>query len=618
MNDFLPEIVIILLLSAMWFYIHVLQKEISSCSRYLKGILQGGQPRSISGRLVPRLAELVDLTERIQALAFRLDLLDSRRESSLSLMEFVRPVTAPCVSIDSKEGQESQSSLEDFVGVIQQRFLCRTALAIISSENRPVVFSLSPRNMVVEQALISHYSDHLIYGNEQHFGLSRSGHNDELDRTLNTFGFYSFISQPLKIRTPTGPKRGILWLGYGNENPPSEAEIRKSPAVADALSYHISSREYLASASTRALQAAHSEKQKSEFFTFVSHDIKSPLHNVIAVLHLLDAQKQKHEDEELIQAALTNCTRLSELVEDIISFSRYQAGSLQPRIRRHELSDLSLEVTESYKVAAKVKGLLLTFESDEKPQYGLVDGHDFKRILSNLISNAIKYTAHGRVHIGVRGTSSYIEIRVEDSGCGMTPDQIAKAFIPFSRFDGTQEGSGLGLPLTKILTEQNHGSIEAVSKPGQGSIFTVRFPCSERQLALSCSTTPEFSGFNPGHLPILLIDDDRESVTSLQRGLIQAGWEVFGCCSLSEAFEEIERRDYPIIISDLNMPDGGAYRLLEELAIREKQCKVFILTGQSSQQIGHLAYPAHVLEKPLLATELSRELLRLTGGLLRG
>jgi nitrogen-specific signal transduction histidine kinase len=611
MNDLSPEIVIILLLSTMWLYVHIVQKQICSCSDYLKGLLQGIPPGKMSGKLVPQYSEFVDLTEKIQALGFRLDLLDSRREPSLSLIEFVRPMTTHSVSLDSREGQESQSSFEDFLSLIHQRFLCRSALVIISSNSRPLVLTISPKNMVVEQALIAHYSDYLTYETEQYFGLSRGEHNDELGRTLHTFGFYSFISQPLIIRTPTGQKRGVLWLGYGNENPPSEAEIRRSPAVADALSYYISSREYLASASTRALQAAHSEKQKSDFFTFMSHDIKSPLHNVVAVLHLLDAQRQKLEDDDLIQAALANCTRLSELVDDIISFSQYQSGSLQPCIRRHELSDLSLEVTESYKVAAKMKGLNLAFESDEKPQYGLVDRRDFKRILSNLISNAIKYTTSGKVHVSVRGTPTHIKIGVEDSGRGMTADQATKAFIPFSRFDGTQEGSGLGLPLTKILAEQNGGNIEVMSQPGRGSIFTVCLPRSECRPDSSSCIFQKIPTSSTKGFPILLVDDDQESVASLQRGLMQAGWEVSGCSSLSDALREIERRDYPIIISDLHMPQGGAYRLLEELAIKDRQCEVFILTGQSSQHIGNLAYPARILEKPLLATDLSRELLRI-------
>jgi signal transduction histidine kinase/CheY-like chemotaxis protein len=601
----LPEIGVVLLLTTFLYYLRSTSREVKQLAEALDSILVEGTASTIRRSSSSKL--LFPLTEKLKALTYRLDVLENQKQPTLSLMELALP-HSPTLSSDPHN-----SSIETFLTFIQGRFSCKSAIAIfLAEEGSPEIFTVNPRNRTVEDAVSTHYLDFLSGDNNTPFGLALVSNLTSFDRTLHTFGYNSFITRPLEVRGTGCNQRGILWLGYGSGNPPSQVEIKRSESLADALSYHTSSNALLANASDKANKAETSEKEKSEFLTFVSHDIKSPLHNVTAVLHLLELQQPTKEGEELIEAALINCSRLSELVEDIISFSQYQAGCLQPTAYTCEVSELVLEVAESYKVVARMKGLGLSFDAPENHTYTRADKNHIKRILSNLISNSIKYSDTGTIQISITNSGNKIKIDVRDNGKGMTTEQLEKVFIPFSRFDGSQEGSGLGLPLSKILAEQNGGTLTALSSPEKGSLFSLNLPEIKVPISLpfkNPSTDKQMLLSTP--LPVLVVDDDREVVESLCRGLEVDGWLPQGAVSVEEALQKLASAYYPLIVTDLNMPQGGAHRILEELARLQTYSEVVILSGESKLWLNSLPYPAKHLEKPILASDLSRELHRL-------
>jgi two-component system sensor histidine kinase EvgS len=237
-----------------------------------------------------------------------------------------------------------------------------------------------------------------------------------------------------------------------------------------------------------------------------------------------------------------------------------------------------------------------------------VDRVQLKRILSNLISNAFKYTEAGSVEVRVTGgtqESGMSEIVVEDTGLGMTQEQIGKLFTPFTRFHTERaEGIGLGLALTKSLVELNDGTILVSSQAGSGTSCSLTFPCvSEEQLSASgISNHFEKRGTSISSLlpqfVALIVDDDRDSVDSLARVLSTRGISVQRAYSVSQARRVLAETSIGIIITDFRMPDGGLSALLQPMPERLMPPYV-VLTGEAHLQLPAEYSPAAILSKPV-------------------
>ena len=221
----------------------------------------------------------------------------------------------------------------------------------------------------------------------------------------------------------------------------------------------------------------------NEALSRVSHELRTPLNAILGFGELLSLDQLSESQRESVEQILAGGRHLLALVEDLLDLSRVAAGNLQL-----EPTPVDIEAEIARTVAligplAAEKSLSVDVESAGRPLFALADRRRLKQVLLNLISNAIKYNRPGgsiTLSVAPDGIDT-VRIEVRDTGAGMTDAQLRRLFVPFERLDAAVhgiEGHGLGLAMSKALTEAMGGAIEAASTPGAGSVFTLNLPVS--------------------------------------------------------------------------------------------------------------------------------------------
>jgi CheY-like chemotaxis protein/anti-sigma regulatory factor (Ser/Thr protein kinase) len=242
------------------------------------------------------------------------------------------------------------------------------------------------------------------------------------------------------------------------------------------------------------------------------------------------------------------------------------------------------------------------------------------QILTNLLSNAIKFTPKtGMVRITAQREGDVIAIAVADTGVGIAAEDVPRLFNEFERIgDGRSrraEGTGLGLALTRGLVELHRGTIEVESTPGRGSTFTVRIPVAKRPSVGGVAGETIHPPFGPAaddaHT-VLLVEDDVLSQKLAHAVLSRRGYIVSVAASLPEARAVLRHIVPTIIVTDIEFPDGGGKRLLEELRADKRTAKIPVIAmtahamdGEREQllQSGFDAY----ISKPIAIDDLARQ-----------
>lgn len=420
-----------------------------------------------------------------------------------------------------------------------------------------------------------------------------------LDSVMLQFGLGHSLCFPFEHYEEGRRVRALLWLGYSEVRPPFEIEQARAEKFAKRLSCELKSNIRLSEMEARVWEAESKNQQKSEYIAHVSHDIRSPLNNIKSILGLLSYEMEQQPNiQELIEIALTNCTNLAEIVEDVLDYAKHQAGQLTARNESFSLVQIVEQVIAGFSVSARLKGLDLKFSHDRSSTFFIYgDKRHIKRVVSNLVSNAIKYTDRGEVELTLlsSGSGSCI-LTVRDTGIGMEPDLVQEIFKPFHRGNHKEiEGVGLGLALAKILLELSSARVVVSSEVGVGSEFTVIFPVnqvkeqegylSQRVIQVGASDSLENahllidpnSACKTGHL--LIIDDDSDCVETLARNLRLDGFRVTEALSLRDAFNIMNFEKPDLILTDAKMAGGGVEKVLKVVAARYPGLPVIVISG---------------------------------------
>lgn len=223
------------------------------------------------------------------------------------------------------------------------------------------------------------------------------------------------------------------------------------------------------------IKAEESDRLKSAFLANMSHEIRTPLNAIVGFSKLLMHAESVEEKSQYAEIIDRNSEMLLNLFNDILDLSSLEAGSLKFNIRPIKLIDICLQLEQQflYKTQSNVK---LTLDDVDTDMYASGDWNRIIQIISNLLSNAAKFTPKGEIHFGYREKEDFVEFYVKDSGIGIAPEKAASIFRRFGKVNDFIQGTGLGLTLCRMLVEKMGGRIWLRSQEGKGSRFYFTLP----------------------------------------------------------------------------------------------------------------------------------------------
>ncbi|MFN6963855.1 MAG: ATP-binding protein [Pyrinomonadaceae bacterium] len=388
-------------------------------------------------------------------------------------------------------------------------------------------------------------------------------------------------------------------------------------------------------AARRDAEAAN--RAKDEFLAVLSHELRTPLHAIGGWLSLLRAGQLDRSDRDRAFATIERAVAAqNELVNDLLDISRIAAGKLELESAPVDLHSIVADAAQDLQPDAAAAGQRLVADIDETA--GVIDGDAsaLRRVMTNLISNAIKFTPSGgtvsvslRRQPGADGRSPEAVIEVADTGEGIAADFLPFIFDRFRQADSSSRrrhgGLGLGLAIARHLVEQHGGTIEAFSDgPGKGTTFTVRLPVASGHTAGDAKRGSTAEGrAASGRLSnarVLVVDDDRDALEMLSLVLASHGASVHCVDHAAAARSALASDRFDLLISDIGMPGSDGYDLIravrEELRLKPQELPAIALSGYTSVEDRERAFAAgfqlHV-SKPVELADFPAAVISLLG-----
>ncbi|SFU40453.1 hybrid sensor histidine kinase/response regulator [Pseudoduganella namucuonensis] len=309
-------------------------------------------------------------------------------------------------------------------------------------------------------------------------------------------------------------------------------------------------------------QADQANQAKSRYIAGISHEIRTPLNSILGYAQLLDNDPSIPDHrQQAIRVIRGSGEHLLSLIEGTLDIARIEGGKLSFDVKEVKFPDFVGQLVRMFEQQAASKGLAFRYElTGELPRVVRADRKRLGQILINILGNAVKFTERGGIVFRLRYARDMASFEVEDSGPGILPDEVEKIFEPFSRGSASDNagapGTGLGLPISKMLTQLMGGELSLKSTPGTGSVFQIKLLLPRVHAEAREDETPELvrTGYAGRRRRIMVVDNERVDRELLVNILAPLGFDMAQADSGNDCVNRYAAFHPDLILMDLAMP----------------------------------------------------------------
>ena len=397
--------------------------------------------------------------------------------------------------------------------------------------------------------------------------------------------------------------------------------------------------------------AEQANRAKSDFLANMSHEIRTPMNAILGFSQLVQETQLTSRQREYLDNVQTASKSLLRLLNDILDYSKIEAGHLEIVVEPFDLRELMQGVMELFSFQARDKGLSMQLEIDPATPFFLMgDAMRLRQVLVNLVGNAVKFTERGEVTVRVRcsapaSESLTLAFSVSDTGIGMTPEHMAQIFAAFAQADSSITrrfgGTGLGLTICKRLTALMEGQITVRSELGLGSTFRVDIPFEQQAARPETSVAGEPTGTSSASAArlqaqlgaekpavqapagsevlrgarVLLVEDNPVNAMVAKAFLVDLGMQVSAATDGVQAVEQASRQAFDVVLMDLQMPNMDGFDATRQIreTLGDKAPPVIAVSASAMLQDRQACLDAGMLDhlsKPIIREQLTHTLLK--------
>jgi signal transduction histidine kinase/ActR/RegA family two-component response regulator len=373
----------------------------------------------------------------------------------------------------------------------------------------------------------------------------------------------------------------LLVLAQASRRAAEQEALHQTAMLMDEIAAHERTDAALEKAKTVAESA---NTAKSRYIVGVIHEIRAPLNAIFGYAQLLE-RGSTMRPADAVRVIRRSAEHLSNLVDGLLDISQIETGSLQLHRDRVHLPEFLDQIVDMFRLQALAKGIEFFDERPANlPQYVRTDEKRLRQILINLLSNAVKYTDRGSATLRIRLRGQVTEFEIIDTGHGIRPEDLETIFEPFERGHlpaaNAVSGTGLGLTISKLLTQVLGGEIAVESTLGKGSLFRVRLLLSEAPAGAPASL-PErrITGYSGPRRRVLIADDDADHVELLNDILLPLGFVVFNARDGESCLATADECAPDLAILDIAMPGISGLEVAAALRGKYPGLRILIVSG---------------------------------------